>query len=841
MLLNLKSMGAQRTAKRSLKRIGLRCLVLGALAVFPAHAVAKTTDVDCTGDGDSGTGSALQTAIADASSGDTLVITGTCSEPEQSSDGETVFVVNKNLTLEAATGADAILQPSDNSGGSGHREGRVMEITNDAQVTLENLYFYYGNASESDPSSAGAAADGGGLYIAPGSSATALDDMFYADQAAAGASYTCQTADQALGYGGGVYNAGTLNLSNSFVMEDSTNGGCGQAGGGLFNASGATATISQTNFNDDVNNPSPSDGGAIYNDGTMTLTASNVTESGDEAVTRGGGIYNASGATITITNSTIAANEAESTCYAPGKTAGGFGGGIDNEGTMTLTFSTVSGNSTDGFQGNGTCATDPGTTGAGLYNGGSATVRGSIIAGNTEDTSNGVGPEVDPDCGTGGTIQSHGYNILGIGTGCGSRFDGTGDQVGTSGSPLNPELGPLGGGFNGQLDWYAYHTGDSLGGPPVGPAVDSNGDEQFTNGEERFTTFVMAPQTGSPALDAIPPGACDSFLSSGPTDQRGVSRPQGGGCDIGAVEVAGGPTTNAISYNAPENGTLTVDAGQGVLSVDSTPTNFPLQVNRTGYSCSGQECVYTSQDAPVFIKPDGSFSYTPPAGFTGPDSFTYEAIDPSTDLISARVTVTLNVEEMTSTSTHLAASPNPAKVGGAVTYTATVTPKPDGGTVQFTDAGKAIAGCTAAAVSTSTGKATCHAVYHATGSHTIKAVYAGNASFGRSQSSTVTEVVKKAATSIKVVSSANPSKVGKALMYIATVSPKPGGGTVKFTDGGHTISGCAAVAVSGSTGKATCQVTYHSPGTHRIQAVFSGHAAFLGSSSPVVTQEVKTR
>ncbi|MCZ7526465.1 MAG: hypothetical protein M5U14_08885 [Acidimicrobiia bacterium] len=39
--------------------------------------------------------------------------------------------------------------------------------------------------------------------------------------------------------------------------------------------------------------------------------------------------------------------------------------------------------------------------------------------------------------------------------------------------------------------------------------------------------------TGSPLIDAIPTGHCDPNL---PQDQRGVTRPQGPGCDIGATE-----------------------------------------------------------------------------------------------------------------------------------------------------------------------------------------------------------------------------------------------------------------------------------------------------------------
>ena len=49
----------------------------------------------------------------------------------------------------------------------------------------------------------------------------------------------------------------------------------------------------------------------------------------------------------------------------------------------------------------------------------------------------------------------------------------------------------------------------------------------------------MLPAGTSPLLDRIPVASCQAGDAAAvTTDQRGVTRPQGTGCDVGAVEVA---------------------------------------------------------------------------------------------------------------------------------------------------------------------------------------------------------------------------------------------------------------------------------------------------------------
>ena len=62
---------------------------------------------------------------------------------------------------------------------------------------------------------------------------------------------------------------------------------------------------------------------------------------------------------------------------------------------------------------------------------------------------------------------------------------------------------------------------------------------------------------------------------------------------------------------------------------------------------------------------------------------------------------------------------------------------------------------------------------------------------------------------------------------------------MSFTDEGAPIADCQDVAVDGS-GDATCVVTYADAGSHAIVATYSGDAAFAGSTSTTLEQEVVT-
>ena len=318
--------------------------------------------------------------------------------------------------------------------------------------------------------------------------------------------------------GGGIVNGGTLTLTNSTVSGNTVSF---YGGGGIYNTGKLIVSSSKV-----TDNSAGYIGGGIYNNGG-TVNVSNSTISGN-ATNGGGGIYNDYGILI-VSDSTVSGNSANI-----------VGGGIDNNGgTLTLTNSTVSGNSASSGGGidnsrgatatlmNSTISGNSGSSGGGaggIYNDGHSTLTNSVVADQI----------IGGDCRTpGGTLQvSLGYNLDSDGT---CNLTAVGDLPNT-----NPMLGPL--------------------------ALNAPG-----------TTQTHALQPGSPAIDHIPPSVngCGTTVS---TDQRGVSRPQGSGCDIGAYELL---VSTPVPTPAPVGGLVALpvsDSGSGSMALPVAVMSAALAV-----------------------------------------------------------------------------------------------------------------------------------------------------------------------------------------------------------------------------------------------------------------------
>lgn len=171
---------------------------------------------------------------------------------------------------------------------------------------------------------------------------------------------------------------------------------------------------------------SNSNGGAVFNSGTLSLTNSALY---GNSASSGGAIYNDGGSQLSLTNVTISGNSAAS-----------LGGGIFNGGTVTTATNCTITNNTAQFEG-----------GVVLGNASSPfTLRNTIIAGNTASFS--------PDAN--GNFTSQGYNLIGNASGA-NGFTATGDQTG-----VDARLAPLGN-YGGKTLTHALLDGGALPSPAI--------------------------------------------------------------------------------------------------------------------------------------------------------------------------------------------------------------------------------------------------------------------------------------------------------------------------------------------------------------------------------------
>ena len=192
---------------------------------------------------------------------------------------------------------------------------------------------------------------------------------------------------------------------------------------------------------------------------------------------------------------------------------------------------------------------------------------------------------------------------------------------------------------------------------------------------------------------------------------------------------------------------------------------------------------------------------------------------------SSTLTQTVN---KTATSVVLASSSNPSNYGGSVTFTATMTPVGATGTVTFKDGGTTLGTGTLGS-----GTATYSTSSLSVSSHSITAVYGGDANCNASTSSTLTQTVNKAATSVVLASNSNPSTYGGSVTFTATMTPSAATGTVTFKDGGTTL-GTGTL----SSGTTTYSTSALKPGRHSITAVYGGDTNYNTSTSSTLTQTV---
>ena len=313
----------------------------------------------------------------------------------------------------------------------------------------------------------------------------------------------------ALWNGGAIYNAGTLVLRNGTISGNSA----AVYGGGLYIETGSAMTIS----NSVISGNAASIGGGITNhDGTLSLTTTSV--SGNSAAGAyggsGGGIMNGGlGGTVTIADSTISGNSASAE-----------GGAIYHlSGTLTIVNSTISNNSCS--CNNGGCS-----GGGGIYNLQSTAAISNTTFSNNVSSLSYLGGNIISLYGT-TTVKN---SLLAKGPSSPNCYTYFANSIVSQGHNLSDDA---------SCSTFFTQGGD-LNDEPAGLSTAG----LQNNGGPTQTIGLLAT---SHAVDSVPSEACTDANGNLIADQRGVSRPQGGACDIGSFEVTFSRTVLALATPAP--------------------------------------------------------------------------------------------------------------------------------------------------------------------------------------------------------------------------------------------------------------------------------------------------
>ena len=348
--------------------------------------------------------------------------------------------------------------------------------------------------------------------------------------------------------GAGIRNDGALTITSS-VIRDNALDGIECDGGGIRNTANGTLTIHSSTIRGNTGS-NHAFGGGVSNDGSAAIFDSTIRDnhvSGVEFGANGGGGIKSTGE-LTLSNSTVRGNS--STLKGGGLW---LTGGVSSISTSTITFNWTTDTeffsvTAGGIYNQGrldiarsTISNNLGRAVGGIFHGSLNTIDARLTVENTTISGNGATGDFSGVAGAillvespqplgmasivNSTISHNTIPVIASGAGglaSGFEIELRNTIVAQNSFPNCDNFAEVSLGHNLSSDVTCTFTaaGDMVGtDPQLGPLADNGGPTQT-----RRLNF------GSPAIDAGDVVGCPAM------DQRGVTRPQGAACDIGAYE-----------------------------------------------------------------------------------------------------------------------------------------------------------------------------------------------------------------------------------------------------------------------------------------------------------------
>ena len=327
-------------------------------------------------------------------------------------------------------------------------------------------------------------------------------------------------------------------------------------------------------------------------------------------------------------------------------------------------------------------------------------------------------------------------------------------------------------------------------------------------------------------------------LSIAPADLNGGGRLDALVTNACADTSCGQGSVGVLLHNTTKSGSPTTAALMSSLNPSGygQPVTFTATVSSASGTPNGTVVLY---DGSIAIGSgtltNGRTSILISSLSAGSDSLT-AAYQGSATFASSVSSVLIQTVSPATTSAGLTSSPNPARASQSVTFTATVTSQYGGAA---TGSVTLLSGSQTLGTATLSGnRAILTTSFTTAGPYSITAKYSGDDNNTGSTSSTLSQVIT-AATTTTLVSSLNPSLIGQAVTFTATVSSTAG-----TPPNGEIVTFYNASAVLGTAplnGRVASLTTSSLPaGIYTITAAYNGDATFAASTSPGLRQVVNS-
>lgn len=583
------------------------------------------------------------------------------------------LVVNNSTfgatTPNTAGNSTAVTGVSGTYGGEGGEGGAIDDVYGSTTLNSDTLT---GNAADGPPSGNQESGDGGeGGAIYNGESELTVHGGSFSGDIAQGATTPGSTEAGNGGYGGAIYSASaTLSIDDgtSFTSDIASGGGYGTSSasggeggeGGAIYVSGGQLLLSTASFSSNSathgtggsgdNYDTYASGGALVDDGSVlasgvTFTGNSATADSDVGTgaaegSHGGAVdvqYGgiASFANSTFTNNSVAAG-GSGVSINPS-----YGGALASHegGDVTLTADVFTGNTASNGYGGALSVYTPTSLVASTLSGNTAEYGGGLasdgrpvsVVNTTIDANTAELTLPSAGAGEGGGIfVSDGTLTLASDTIVANKaygsFDGGNldDEAGNDAISAHDTLiaqGSLLGGGNGnencQLSGeaitdlgYNFEDRNQCGFAGAGDLVNQSDSGLGSLAGNGGPTQTVALLSGSSAINAGDPAGCTDALGNLlATDQRGIARPQGGRCDIGAYEfvppTVTPPPPSPPAPVAPVLSGLSLNPGVflSVAGGGSTILYSDSEAALTSFTVSGTVAGYRSGKGPCKALP----------------------------------------------------------------------------------------------------------------------------------------------------------------------------------------------------------------------------------------------